>query len=142
MKRNLFAMFFPSFQIEDLLKIHHFISGNHVHEPIIQLSLDGVSESKSSSTGLDTYSVKFNHCRNIYPIRIIRPCEKYKYDVQEQLQNVLDDINDNGVVIDCCVCDNPVRSNVIRCAKCHSAKFPCEYCQCGAVVHVQTDKKT
>ena len=94
---------------------------------MIQLSLDGVMESKSSCNSLDTYSAKFNGCRNIYPIRLIKPCERFKYDDQNHLKMVLDDLNFNEVVIECAVGDNPKRS-FFRCAKCHSASYGCEYC--------------
>ena len=103
--------------------------------------MDGILESKSSLNSLDVYSLKFNHCRNIYPIRLIKPCEKYKYDEQEELSHVLNDINDNGLIIDCAVFDNPKRSNM-RCAKCASAKFACEYCVNCAISFVDHDKKS
>ena len=129
-------------QIEDLKKIHNVICLDHVqNEDIIQLSLDGVMESKSSFNSLDTYSVKFDKCRNIYPIRIIKPCEKFKFDDQEQLSHVLEDINDNNLTIECLVLDNPKRSDV-RCAKCSSAKFACEYCENSAISYVDSKKKS
>ena len=120
-------------QIVDLIKIHHFICPDHEHNsPIIQLSLDGVQESKSSVNSLDIYSVKFNHCRVVYPIRIIRSCERFKYDEQMELKEVLTDINNNDVTIDCAVLDKPKRSTVL-CCKGACAKFPCEYCESSAV---------
>lgn len=123
-------------------KIHYHICQQHeCFEPIVQLSMDGVLESKSSFNSLDTYSIKFNHCRNIYPIRIIKPCEKFKFDVQEQLQYVLDDIIENDFEIDCTVLDNPKRSD-LRCAKSACAKFGCEYCFNCAVSFVDPDKKS
>ena len=117
------------------------MSGSCTYYQIIQLSLDGVMESKSSFNSLDTYSVKFDNCRNIYPIRIIKPCEKFKFDEQEQLRLVLEDINDNHLVIECAVLDNPKRSDV-RCAKCASAKFGCEYCENCAISFVDSQKKS
>lgn len=102
--------------------------------------MDGVQESKSSSNSLDIHSVKFNHCRNIYPLKIIRPCEKFKYDEQEELNNVLQDINDNNVAIDCAVCDNPKRS-MAKCAKTSAAKYPCEYCECCVVFFINRNTR-
>ena len=123
-------------------KIHNVICPDHEHnEQTIQLSLDGVLESKSSFNSLDTYSIKFHNCRNIYPVRIIKPCEKYRYDVQEQLRYVLQDINDNNLIIECAVFDNPKRSDV-RCAKCASAKFGCEYCVNCAISFVDSNRKS
>ena len=123
-------------------KIHSFICQDHdQQEPVVQLSLDGVQESKSSLNTLDTYSIKFNHCRSIYPIGLIKPCHRFKYDVQEQLKRVLDDINDNEVIMDCAVLDNPKRSD-LKCAKTASAKFGCEYCENCAVFYVDHEKKS
>lgn len=108
---------------------------NPDHESqIIQLSLDGVMESKSSLNSLDTFSVKFNNCRNIYPIRLIKPCDKYKYDEQLEIKRVLDDLNLNDITIDCAVLDKPKRSTVL-CLKGACAKFPCEYCESSAVLY-------
>ena len=104
------------------------------------MSLDGVQESKSSTNNLDIYSIKFNHCRNIYPLRIIKPCERYKYDEQEQLKEVLSSLNAKNVIIDCAVLDKIKRSTV-NCAKGHSSKFPCEYCESPAVPYVHCNKK-
>ena len=81
---------------------------------------------------MDTYSISFNHCRNIYPIRLIKPCEKYKYDEQLELKNVLADLNEHGVIIDCGVFDAIKRSTVL-CIKGHAAKNPCQYCESSAV---------
>lgn len=129
-------------QIADVKKIHYSICEDHQRQqPIIQLSYDGVQESKSSNTTLDIYSIKFNHCRSIYPIAIIRPCQKFKYDEKAELQKVLDDLYNNGLIIDSCVCDNPKRS-FFRCAKCHSAKYACEYCFNCAICCVNVKKKT
>ena len=111
-----------------------------LQQPIIQLSLDGVQECKSSTASLDIFSVKFNGCRNIYPIRVIRTCERFKYDEQEQLKEVLQEINDNDIIIDCAVFDNLKRATC-RCAKNHAARHPCEYCECGAVNHAVSNQK-
>ena len=123
-------------------KIHNFICEDHCHhEPIVQLSLDGVQESRSSSISLDTFCLKFNHCRSVYPIALVRPCNKYKYDEQEEIERVLKDINENDIVLDCVVMDKPKRSTVL-CEKGHSAKCPCEYCECCAVTHYSMNTKT
>ena len=110
------------------------------HEPIVQLSLNGILEAKSSFTSLDVYSLAFNHCRSVYPVRIIRPCEKYKYDEQMELKKVLDDINDNNYILDCGFFDNLKRA-IIRCAKNHAGKYACEYCFNGAITYLDLSKK-
>ena len=105
-----------------------------------QLSLDGVQESKSSGKSIDTYSIKFNDCKNIYPIRCIKPYNRIKYNEQESLAIVLNDINANQFVIDTAVCDNPKRS-ILRNALCHSSTYACEYCEASAVSYVCPVKK-
>ena len=99
----------------------------------LQLSMDGVQESKSSTVSMDIYSVKFEHCQKVYPIRLIKPINKNKYDEQEHLKMVIDDINRNMYIISKAILDNPKRS-MVRCALCHSATYGCEYCEACAVV--------
>ena len=55
------------------------------------------------------------------------------YDEQIQLQEVLQDINDNNVSLDCAVLDKPKRSTFL-CLKGACAKYPCEYCESSAVL--------
>ena len=127
-------------QIKDIIRIHRAIHPDHDHHPqIIQLSLDGILESKSSLNSIDTYSIKFKGCRNIYPVRLIRPCEKHKYDEQIELKSVLSNINSNNVTIECGVFDAIKRSTVL-CIKGHSARFPCQYCESCAVSYENKKK--
>ena len=99
----------------------------------MKLSFDGVQESKSSVITTDVFAVSFDKCQKVYPLRLIRPMNKFKYDVQEQIKNVVHDINNNFIQIICCVCDNPKRSEM-RFALCHSATYACEYCEAAAVL--------
>ena len=122
-------------------KIHYSICPDHEHhQAIVQLSLDGVLESKSSLNSLDTYSVQFKGCRTIYPIRIIKPCERFKYDEEEQFRQVLKDLNDNEIMIECGVFDK-IKRSFVNCIKGHSSKFPCEYCENCAVPYIHCNKR-
>ena len=114
-----------SFQMEDIIKIQSKACPNF--ENRVQISADGVSESKSGSVSMDIYSSKFRKCRYVYPNRIVRPIKKEYIDNNEQLRRVLYDLNENDTIIDHVVADNPKRSNMKRCL-CHSAMYPCEYC--------------
>lgn len=96
-------------------------------------SLDGVQESKSSAVSVDVYTVSFNGCRVVYPVQIIRQSNKFKINEQQTIKRVIDDINQNECRIHTATCDNLKRS-ILRRAKCHSASFPCEYCECKAVL--------
>ena len=122
-------------QAEELDKIHEntcmpyasSYARGHVH-----LSLDGVQEAKSSTNSIDAYSIQYVGCRNVYPLRLIKPHNQYKYDEQKTIKTVFNDINSTNIVIDEVICDNPKRS-VMRHSMCHSSTFACEYCEAGAV---------
>ena len=99
----------------------------HFDKKNIQLSLDGVSESKSTNVTMDVFSIKFEGCGVVYPLRIVRPLKKNAVNVNEQLRLVLYDINDNDLKISQFIADNPKRSSVKQCL-CFSSWYPCEYC--------------
>lgn len=106
----------------------------------IILSLDGVSESKSTSISLDVYSIKFRGCRDVYPVKIIRPIVKNQVDDYEQFRMVLEDLKQNGLKIDCCVGDNPKRS-FMRNSLQAAGKICCEYCFESGVQCVHKEEK-
>ena len=105
---------------------------NNEAEPLITLSLDGVQESHSTNTSMDIYCVNFKHCRNIYPLKLIRPNERFKYDEQQELYDVISEINSSKIVIDTCVADNPKRSTLRMAMSC-AGYHGCEYCESPAV---------
>ena len=98
----------------------------------INLSLDGVAESKSSNVSLDVYSLKFEGCRDIFPIKIIRPLTKHQIDLQGQFKLVLNSLASFNLIIQALVGDNPKRS-FFRNSYQHSAKNACEYCFASGV---------
>ena len=123
--------------MKDVIRFHNKICSSTCPTSI-QLSLDGVQESKSSLISLDTYSICFNKCRNIYPLKIIRPIHKYKYDEQRQIKLILEDINQNELMIHCAIFDK-VKRSVAQCIMGATAYYPCEYCECSA--HLLTDSQ-
>ena len=101
------------------------------------LSLDGVSESKSTSISLDVYSIKFEGCRDVYPIKIIRPVSKHPIDLQEQFSLVLNSVASYNLILQALVGDNPKRS-FFRNSLQFSAKNGCEYCFASGVSYKET----
>ena len=124
----------------DILLHHNSICPHNTANPLITLSLDGVQESNSTNNSMDIFCINFKGCRNIYPIKIIRPNEKYKYDEQEAIRNVVADINESGMVIDTGIFDNPKRSK-IKNVKSACARFGCEYCESPAVSYIDNTMK-
>ena len=107
--------------------------------PILDLSVDGIQECKSSSLSADVYSVSFHGCRTVYPVMIIRPINKYKLNQQPYLKRVINDINDNDCLLHRAIGDNPKRS-FFRCALGCGSYFGCEYCEVRAEYIVPKDK--
>ena len=75
--------------MEDVVSMHSEKCPSFVRPPHVQMSLDGVQESKSGGYSLDTYSLNFNGCRNVYPLKLIKPCNKFKYNEQNLLRKLL-----------------------------------------------------
>lgn len=92
------------------------------------MSVDGVTETKSTSTSIDVYSSRFKKCRTIYPFQIVRPLGKFRVDNQEYLDNFLTNLCSHDCEILAFIGDNYKRSDA-RHAKCHSSYYPCEYCE-------------
>ena len=57
---------------------------------------------------------------------MIRPTNRYKYDEQEHIKYVLDDLDSADLILDDMILDNPKRA-IVRCAKNHAALYACEY---------------
>lgn len=83
---------------------------------------------------MDIYSIKFKGCRYIYPIKIVRPIDRYKYCEKEEIRSVVSNLNERQIILEACIFDNPKRS-VAKDTKSHSSTHPCEYCECGAVTY-------
>ena len=71
--------------------------------------------------------MKFGGCKDIFPIRIVRPLNKYPIENQLQFAAVLNDVIENNLTIEAVVADNPKRA-FIRNSLQFSGKNGCEYC--------------
>ena len=91
------------------------------------LSLDGVSETKSTTVSLDVYSIKFDGCRDVYPIKIVRPITKEEIVNKIQFSDVLEAVLAANLLLKNMIGDNPKRA-FPKDAFQHSGKFSCEYC--------------
>jgi hypothetical protein len=52
------------------VRIHE---GRHVRTDTVVLSNDGIAKAKSSPESLNVFSLRFPHCKLVYPVAIIRP---------------------------------------------------------------------
>ena len=130
-------------QVSDIKDIHAIIcpSYHDFQMTHVQYSLDGVQESKSSAISIDAHTINIKNCRNIYPLRCIKPFNRIKYDEQSNIKCVLNDLNNNHCIMDFAVCDNPKRS-ILRNALSHSSLYACEYCESSAKPYVCQETST
>ena len=110
----------------------------------MQISADGMSETKSTSISVDVYSSRFNGCKMVYPYRLVRPIVKnFPINHKEQFDFFIQDLLSNNAIIKQYIADNLKRA-VGKDCKNHAATFPCEYCFArGVRITVRTNcKKT
>ena len=111
------------FQASDIIELHSEVcttmSGTN-----LQLSLDGVSETKSTNTSLDVYSASFNNCRTVYPLQIVRPIVKDQVNNRMYLESLLQELKANQCHITDFIADNPKRS-FVRDSIAHAGKYAC-----------------
>ena len=124
-----------SVKVKEALKIHSETCAKHQHldqEHIeVNLSCDGVADSKSSTVSMDVFSISFPECSRVYPISIIRPTKKSYVDFKSEIRIVLEDLKQERVKILNFLGDNPMRA-LMRDCKNHSGYFSCEYCRSSA----------
>lgn len=112
-------------QASDIDKIHKAKCPNYITE--MQVSCDGMSETKSTSVSLDVYSSRRSNCQVIYPYKIIRPLRKYPINHLKHFSAFLNDIINNSGQVKQYVADNLKRATGKGSLN-HKATFPCEYC--------------
>ena len=111
------------------------------HCNTVQISLDGVTQSKSSSVSLDIYSTSFNTCRIVYPMTIIRPINRFPIGYRQYLDKIIKDLHSCHCTISQFIRDNPKRA-IVREALNHAAHYACEYCisKAGRAIVQKTDQ--
>ena len=105
----------------------------------INLSLDGVQESRSTNISTDVYSMTFKNCKKVYPFKLIRPINKFKTDDRRHFQDVLEDININSLTINNLIGDKPKRcffKDIMN----QNSTYACEYCESPAIQVRNTQK--
>ena len=98
----------------------------------MQISSDGMSESKSTKVSLDIFSSRMKNCRTIFPHKIVRPLHTSVINQQDQFRDFVQNILENKGEIEQFVGDNLKRSTAKN-FLCHSAAYACDYCLARAV---------
>ncbi len=99
----------------------------------IDMSLDGVPESKSSGLSIDVLSIRFHGCDNIYTVGIMQPAKKgIKGKDEVLLRPFLKELQETGLVVKRVIADAPKRA-VLQGMKTHASTFGCHYCTASKV---------
>lgn len=120
------------------MKIHEAKCPNSNHERSLQISVDGMSETKSTTVSIDVYSTRMSNCKVVYPLRIVRPLKKYPINHNDQFSAFIKDLQDSSCKIKQYIADNLKRATGKACLN-HASSFPCEYCFAKGVRFVLTD---
>ena len=129
-----------SVNLSDIIQCNEKLHPNIQHEDYkLIISNDGVPESKSSSISLDVISVKFTHCKTIFPWKILRTQKGFKLSAKEYFEPCIQDIIREKICVILFVLDAPKRAFIIY-QKSHSGYFSCDYCLAegeylGAVIY-------
>ena len=114
--------------LRDILAAHSKSHPAKVPDTDIDLSCDGVPESKSSGLSLDILSVRFKSCNNIYSVAILQPAKKgLKMKDEIVLKHFLEEIPSTPLTVKLVIADAPKRAS-LQGLKSHAANFGCPYC--------------
>ena len=80
------------------------------------------------------------NCRNIYPLKIIRPLNKFPVPFKPQLHSILEDLFRNDSVLDQFIGDNPKRA-LLKEVLNHASLFGCDYCFGKAIQYAEKNSK-
>jgi hypothetical protein len=120
------------FTIATLTQFSKKIHRNSTTQPdfeTIQLSIDGVQESKSTAYSLEVVSLRHRGCQKIWPLSVLRLTAKdhLSLDAELILRPIIDEIKELQLRVDFIVADKPERS-LLRNQKGHSAFLGCDFC--------------
>lgn len=100
-------------RIEDVIAIHKRLHPDGVQCRTVTLADDDVPESNSTKVSFQVVSLRFKGCRNIYPIRLVRPVGS-KPSLEEVYREIITELNDLDMRVDSIVADAPKRAKLRR----------------------------
>lgn len=109
---------------------HHATSLHALTSNEVILSMDGVQENNTSGLSITVVSLRFRHCRQVYPIVIYRPnVLRRKVDyTRVLLWPVVEECISQGLKVGLIIADAPMRA-VIKMLVNHSGYYCCDYCE-------------
>ncbi len=113
---------------EGILKLYEELHPEAGRPAEMDLSLDGIPESKSSGLSTDILSVRFVGCRQVYTVAILQPARKAMQLADSIiLERLLAEFPSTGLRLRRVIADAPKRAS-LQGMKQHSATYSCPYC--------------
>ncbi len=124
--RLVYALYYVA--LDDIYAWHCKAHPTTVGSRIIDVSVDGVPESRSSGLSIDVLCVRFTDCRNLYCVAILQPWQK-KLAGKDALilEPFLRDLPQSGLRVRRILADAPKRAP-LQGLKSHAATSACPYC--------------
>ncbi len=124
---HLYTFYYVS--LAAVLGLHARLHPQQSRPDELDISIDGVPESKSGGRSVEILSVRFIGCRGIYSLGLLQPTRRGLGIGEEViLQHFLEELEETGLRVRRVIADAPKRA-AIRGLKQHSAKFACPYCK-------------
>lgn len=113
--------------VKDVVAFHSECNPNHEIGEVI-LCADNVPSDSSNQRSFDIVSLQFNGCHAIYPLRIFLPEKGVKFNVQKNLQEVLREIQECGLILAAVVCDLIKKASLVGLTQC-GGYYSCLQCE-------------
>ncbi len=124
---HLYTLYYIS--LADVVALHCKLHTDSDQPTALDLSVDGVPESKSGGRSIDILSVRFLGCRSIYSLAVLQPMRRgLGLGEEVVLEHFLEDLDVSGLTVRRVIADAPKRA-ALRGLKQHSAKYSCPYCK-------------
>ncbi len=120
-------------RLSDLYEWHCNTHGSRISSRTIDISIDGVPESRSSGLSIDVLSVRFSDCSNVYALGILKPWKKRLGGKDEAIMApFLADLPGSGLKVRRIIADAPKRAP-LQGLKSHASNTGCPYCKAEKV---------
>ncbi len=129
--RPIYSHYYVS--LKAVKEMHRNGHGDGVNCKNVDMSLDGVPESKSSGLSIEVLSIRFHGCDNIYSVGILQPAKKgLKGKDEIILRPFLEELEHAGLAVKRVIADAPKRA-VLQGMKTHASTQGCHYCMAAKV---------
>ncbi len=126
---HLYTLYYVS--LDEVCALHTRLHPSAAPAKYIDISVDGVPESKSGGKSVDILSIRFLGCRGVYSLAVLQPTRRgLGLGDDIVLEHFLEQLEESDLRIRRVIADAPKRAG-LRGMKQHSAMYSCPYCKAG-----------